>query len=367
MSRADTQARWHSIWAKRGWQAVLLWPLSQVYRALSSGRRWLYTLGILRTERLPVPVIVVGNVVVGGAGKTPTVLALLDHLQARGWTPGVVSRGHGRQGQDTLEVLADTPADAGGDEPTLIRRSSGVPVFVARQRVLAARALLAAHPEVNVLLCDDGLQHLALGRDMAIVVFDDRRTGNGWLLPAGLLREPWPPKLGQGCGPDMVLRQRREGKGEPGPLALPAGVPAFWAQRRLADEAVGPNGERCALTALRGQSLTAVAGIARPEVFFEMLRERGLILNRTVALPDHAGPEHFRDLLSTLEGSLLCTEKDAVKLFACLPDTGEDHAATCWAVPLQLRPEAAFFDALDQRLAALPHARLSSRHGHQIA
>lgn len=367
MSRADAQARWHSIWARRGWQATLLWPLSLLYRALSSGRRWLYTLGILRTERLHVPVIVVGNVVVGGAGKTPTVLALLDHLKAHGWAPGVVSRGHGRQGHETREVLADTPAEEGGDEPTLIRRSGGVPVFVAQRRVQAARALLVAHPEVNVLLCDDGLQHLALGRDIAIAVFDDRRTGNGWLLPAGLLRDPWPPRAGQAYRPDLVLRQRRESAGEPGPLALPDGVPAFWAPRRLADEALGPHGERCALTALQGQPLTAVAGIARPEVFFEMLRERGLTLNRTVALPDHAGPEHFRDLLSTLTGTLLCTEKDAVKLFACLSAPPGTQAPACWAVPLLLRPEAAFFDALDQRLAALPHARLSSAHGHQIA
>lgn len=367
MSRADAQARWHAIWARRGWQAKLLWPLSQVYRALAGGRRWLYTLGVCRTERLPVPVIVVGNVVVGGAGKTPTVLALLEHLKARGWTPGVISRGHGRQGHETREVLADTTADEGGDEPTLIRRSGGVPVFVAQRRVQAARALLQAHPEVNVLLCDDGLQHLALGRDIAIAVFDDRCTGNGWLLPAGLLREPWPPKPGQAYGPDMVLRQRREGTAEPGPLALPDGVPAFRAPRRLADTALGPHGERCTLAALQGQPLTAVAGIARPEIFFEMLRERGLSLHRTVALPDHAGPSHFRELLSTLTGTLLCTEKDAVKLFACLPDSGGTQVSACWAVPLQLQPEAAFFDALDQRLAALPHARLSSDHGHQIA
>ena len=367
MSRSDAPVRWHSIWARRGWQATLLWPLSLVYRALSSGRRWLYSVGILRTERLPVPVIVVGNVVVGGAGKTPTVLALLEHLKARGWTPGVVSRGHGRQGHETREVLVDTPAEEGGAEPTLIRRSSGGPVFVARQRVLAARALLACHPEVNVLLCDDGLQHFALGRDIAIAVFDDRRTGNGWLLPAGLLREPWPPRPGQVHVPDLVLRQQREGTGEPAPLVLPDGVPAFWAPRRLADEALGPHGERCALTALQGQPLTAVAGIARPEVFFEMLRERGLSLNHTVALPDHAGPEHFRSLLSTLTGTVLCTEKDAVKLFACLPAAGAPHALLCWAIPLQLHPDPAFFNALDQRLTALPHARLSSTHGHQTA
>lgn len=368
MGRADAEARWHAIWARRGWRARLLWPLSQVYRLLSVARRWLYDLGALRAERLPVPVIVVGNVVVGGAGKTPTVLAILDHLKAQGWTPGVVSRGHGRRGEDTREVLADTPAELGGDEPCLIRRVAQVPVFVARRRAQAARALLERHPAVNVLICDDGLQHLALARDISVVVFDDRGTGNGWLLPAGMLREPWPPRFAGASGPDMVLRQRRESAADPAPLAMPAGMPTFLAQRRLADEAVGPRGERRALTSLVDRPLVAVAGIARPDVFFDMLRERGLHPDEIVALPDHAGPERYQALLQRRSGGLLlCTEKDAVKLFACLPPNPDSDAPSCWAVPLQLRPEAAFFDALDRRLAGLPHGRLSSKHGHQTA
>ena len=368
MGRADAEARWHAIWARRGWQAHLLWPLSQVYRILSGTRRWLYGMGVLRAERLPVPVIVVGNVVVGGAGKTPTVLAILDHLKAQGWTPGVVSRGHGRRGEATREVLAETPADEGGDEPCLIRRVGQVPVFVARRRAQAARALLERHPAVDVLVCDDGLQHLALARDVAVAVFDDRGTGNGWLLPAGMLREPWPPRSVGAPWPDMVLRQRRESAADPAPLAMPAGMPVFVAQRRLADEAVGPLGERRALSALANRPLLAVAGIARPDVFFDMLRERGLHPDETVALPDHAGPERYLALLQRRSGgTLLCTEKDAVKLFACLSAKPDKDGPSCWAVPLQLRPDAAFFDALDGRLAALPHGRLSSKHGHQTA
>ena len=182
------QARWQGIWRTRGPLAHLLWPVSILYGWLTALRRRLFAAGVLKTVRLPVPVIVVGNVVVGGAGKTPTVLALLQHLQQRGWQPGVVSRGHGRRGTGVLEVHPDTPATDSGDEPALIRRSAGVPVFVAARRSEAGQALLAAHPGVDLIVCDDGLQHLALGRDLSIAVFDDRSTGNGWLLPAGLLQ-----------------------------------------------------------------------------------------------------------------------------------------------------------------------------------
>lgn len=366
MSRADTEARWHAIWAQRGWAARLLWPVSIVYGSLIAVRRWLYDRDVLRAQRLPVPVIVVGNVVVGGAGKTPTVLALLQHLKNQGWTPGVVSRGHGRQGDGVLELDLDTPAEVGGDEPVLIRRSADVPVFVARQRAEAGRALLARHPEVDLVVCDDGLQHLPLERDLTVTVFDDRGVGNGWLLPAGLLREPWPTCASKRKTPVLVLRHRREGAEDGAPLAMPDGVKAFRAQRRLADHAVGPTGQRRSLDDWGSTPLIAVAGIARPGVFFDMLRQRGLNLEHTITLADHAAAADYHAALENLSGTLLCTEKDAVKLFAVLAaELG--RRLECWAVPLELRPEAAFFTALDQHLASLSGARLSSPHGHQTA
>jgi tetraacyldisaccharide 4'-kinase len=344
-------ARWHSIWSGRGWLARLLWPVSLLYSWLFVLRRTLFSLGLLKVERLAVPVVVVGNVVVGGAGKTPTVIALVKHLQRQGWNPGVVSRGYGRRSDAVLPVLNDTAPDDSGDEPALIWRATGVPVWVAARRVDAARALLAAHPSVDVLVCDDGLQHLALGRDLAIAVFDDRGTGNGWQLPAGLLREPWPPHPGNRLRPDLVLHQRPEGLAAP-TAPTPSGLPEFSASRRLADTAVGPQGQRVALQYLRGHALTAVAGIARPEVFFEMLRARGLTLARTVALPDHADSADYAELLQT-PGTLVCTEKDAVKLFAAL---SADQAAV-WAVPLELSPEPAFWTALDSLLPPRPLGR----------
>jgi tetraacyldisaccharide 4'-kinase len=362
MSSADAQARWHGIWARRGPWACLLWPIAQVHAALGALRRLLYATHVLHIEHLPVPVLVVGNVVVGGAGKTPTVLALLQHLATHGWHPGVVSRGHGRRGSGTLEVLPDTPAAQCGDEPALIRRASGFPVFVARQRADAARALLAAHPEVDILICDDGLQHLSLGRDLSIAVFDDRGVGNGWLLPAGLLREPWPAR--HAFAPDLVLRQTRADGAALAPLALPAGVPCFEARRRLAAHAIGPQGLHIVLDDLRREPLGAVAGIARPAVFFEMLRQRGLALGPTLALADHAEAASFDVMLQSPDTTWLCTEKDAVKLF---DRPGVGTQIRIWAVPLELRPDPAFFEAVDRHLARLRPARLSSNHGHQTA
>lgn len=311
-------------------------------------RRGLYASGWLTTQRLPVPVIVVGNVVVGGAGKTPTVIALVQHLQARGWHPGVVSRGHGGTHDSPTQVEADSPPALTGDEPALIHRSTGAPVFVATRRVDAARALLEAYPQTNVLICDDGLQHLALARDVSIVVFDDRGTGNGWLLPAGLLRDRWPPRHGASGSPDFVLRQHR-GDQPPTKVPLPPGVPGFNATRQLSDEVVGPQGERLPIQALQGIPLTAVAGIARPTAFFDMLRARGLMLRSEVALPDHAEPAAYAALLAAGPTTLICTEKDAVKLF----QHGVPPGSAVWSAPLKIDIEPAFFEAIERRLSAL--------------
>lgn len=326
----------------------LLWPVSLLYQLLVAIRRRMYGSGLLKVHRLEVPVVVIGNVVVGGAGKTPCTIALVDHLRERGWHPGVVSRGHGRATSGVAHVLADTPASLAGDEPLLIHRRTGVPVCVAARRVDAAQALLAANPQVDVLVCDDGLQHLALGRQLAIAVFDDRGTGNGWLLPAGMLREPWPPARGAPFLPDLLLQQGREGAPAASGVAT-ADLPMFHASRRLASHAVGPHGETIELSRLKGQPLTAVAGIARPQVFFDMLRDAGLGPVREVALPDHADTSAYAGLLQDTRHPLVCTEKDATKIFPLLP---ADSGLEAWAVPLELKPEPAFFAAIDARLAA---------------
>jgi tetraacyldisaccharide 4'-kinase len=331
------------VWLRRGALARALWPLSLLMAALVSLRRWLYRGGLLRPDSLPVPVIVVGNVVAGGAGKTPVVMALVEHLRAAGLCPGVISRGHGRRRHDVQEVTPQSlPADV-GDEPALIHRRSGAPVFVACRRLAAAQALLRRHPDTDVIISDDGLQHLALARDIEICVFDDRGVGNGWLLPAGPLREPWPRPV------DLVLHTGRQ----------PA-FAGYRSQRALDAQALRRDGSRIPLTELArdGRALLAVAGTAQPQAFFEMLREQGLPLAQTVALTDHADFADWQRLPPD-DWIVLCTEKDALKLWQRQPDA--------LAVPLLFAPEPAFFAALDQRLAQARQARLSSPHGHPIA
>jgi tetraacyldisaccharide 4'-kinase len=333
-------------WHTRGWLACLLWPVAQLHGLLVRLRWALYRRGILRSRRFGVPVIVVGNVVVGGAGKTPLVMALVRHLQARGLRVGVVSRGYGRAGRQSLEVGPNTPVDASGDEPALIQRATGAPVFVADKRTDALSDLLAAYPSTSAVVCDDGLQHYALQRDIEIVVFDDRGAGNGWLLPAGPLREPWPERLRHGI--DLVLHTGQK-----------AAFEGYASRRQLADHALSADGSRLALTSLRHQPLVALAGIANPEAFFGMLRARGLTLQKTIAFADHH--DFKKDDLDALSGrTVLCTEKDAVKLFALPAPPG----LRLLAVPLEFAPEPAFYDALDALLAPLL-CPLPSSHGHQ--
>lgn len=335
-------------WLARGWLACLLWPLSQLYGLIVRLRKALYRRGILRSKRFPVPVVVVGNVIAGGAGKTPLVIALVKHLQTRHVAVGVVSRGYGRSGTGCVEVTATAPLSRTGDEPALIQRMTGAHVFVAGRRTDALRALLAAHPATAVVLCDDGLQHYALQRDIEVAAFDDRGVGNGWLLPAGPLREPWPERKDEGL--DLVLHTGSKPAFE-----------GFTSHRSLADDAWSPAGHHVALAGLRGRPVTALAAIANPQAFFGMLRDIGLTLEATIALPDHHAFSET-DLAGLRGRTVLCTEKDAVKLFALPSAAGMDLLA----VPLVFSPERAFFDAFDALLAPRL-SPLPSTHGHQTA
>jgi len=346
-------------WWRSAWQTRRLWPLlplSWLYGLLLALHRSCWRWGLWRSQRLPVPVLVVGNVIAGGAGKTPVTLALVRHLQARGWQPGIISRGYGRASRDCRPALATSCAREVGDEAVLLAAASGVPVFVARQRAEAGRALLAAYPSTNILVCDDGLQHLALARDIDICVFNEEGLGNGWLLPAGPLREPWPQAV------DFVLYAVPSAEGQVHDTGLQTPLPPsgggaggegahearcaytrgkhFPLTRTLAQDAVDGHGQRVPLAALRQQPLHAVAAIARPQSFFAMLRTQGLTLARAEALPDHhdfSGWQHSSGL------RLVCTEKDAVKLWPNYPDA--------LAVPLQVEIAAEFFVALDEILA----------------
>ena len=308
--------------------AWLLWPVSLLYGLITSLRRGLYALGVFKTNRVRAKVIVVGNVVTGGAGKTPVVMALVMHLQARGWHVGVVSRGYGRSSTDCREVLDNSTADEVGDEPALVKSTCHAPVFVAAKRFEAAGALLEEYPETQIIVCDDGLQHHALHRDLEICVFDDRGIGNGFLLPAGPLREPWPRPT------DLVLHTG---------VQASSVQDAFTARRALASYALRVDSRSMPLSELRGKPLLAVAAIAQPEAFFNMLRDQGLSLAKTVALPDHYNFQHWiRPAVKS--HTLVCTEKDAVKLWRSHPDA--------LAVPLVLTPQPEFLSAVDGAIEA---------------
>ncbi len=346
-------ARLQRSWTQRDWLSLALLDVSYLYRAAVALRRWTYEQGLAEWEKMPVPVIVVGNVVAGGAGKTPVVIEIARDLLARGWQPGVVSRGYGRSvnggSLDVLEVTSSTPVAASGDEPALIKYALdsdvSAPVFVANQRAGAAKALLAAYPQTNVIVCDDGLQHLALPRDVEVCVFDARGVGNGRLLPAGPLREPWPrkPYHSQTCKPPSQWVLHTAGAPAGGNDAR-TGFTAFAIQRRLASYALRADGSQVPLTELQAKPLTALAAIAQPEAFFAMLRELGLNITETIPLSDHYNFDSWSRTIHA-GNTLICTEKDAVKLW--------QHAPGALAMPLQVNIDPAFFTALHEKLSSL--------------
>jgi len=305
----------------------LLLPLTWLYSLLSALNRRL-----AKPVRLPVPVIVVGNLIVGGAGKTPLTLWLAQQLKARGWRPGIISRGYGRSGDGVVLVQADSSPEEAGDEPLLLARRSGVPVYVGRQRAAAGAALLAAHPEVNVVLCDDGLQHYALARDVELVVFDARGAGNGWRLPVGPLREP----LARLATVDAIIGNNLKSRFAASPptfdMALQPG--SFY---RLDDPL-----QTCLADSLRGRGpLHALAGIGNPGRFFQTLESLGLNCE------NHPFPDHHRysaaDLAFARDGILLMTEKDAVK---CAGLT----AGETWVLPVEAELSPALIELILEKL-----------------
>lgn len=317
-------------WLLRRWYGgvapgPVLRSLSSIYGALVRRRQAAFASGARPVQRLPVPVLVIGNLVAGGAGKTPLAIALARALARRGWKPGIASRGHGRRSKAPTWARPDSdPADC-GDEPLLIARQTGLPVAVDADRVAAARRLIEAG--CTLVIADDGLQHLRLGRDLEIEVRDgERGLGNGRLLPAGPLREPASRPVDfrvinggeTGAGEwrmDLRLGDARPlGAGEPRPLGLFAPGPVH-----------------------------AIAGIGNPARFFRALRDAGL------EVLEHAFPDHHAYQAGELEFSppapRLMTEKDAVK---CTGFGLRD----AWAVPAVAELPDAFVDAVDQRLAA---------------
>lgn len=339
---SDFRLALEQAWLKKGLLACVLRPISWIYGLLIWFRRMLYRSAILPTQSLPVPVIVIGNVFVGGVGKTPLVIALVKQLTQKGLKVGVLSRGYGRHREDALSVNALSLAKDVGDEPLLIARSCQVPVFVGKNRFQAGRALLAQNPQVQIIVCDDGLQHLALSHDLALCVFDERGLGNGWLLPAGPLREPWPMHF-SASAPIISLATSHQLPHQP--------QVDFQVPRALATIARKSDGSTQVLSQFSGQKVQALAGIGKPQSFFDMLRAQGIVLTTTKALADHDDLQAVT--IDPSMGDVLCTEKDAVKLWQYFP--------SAWAVPLVTEIPQALMDIILAHIGP----KLSSDYGQQ--
>lgn len=351
------------------WLARALLPLSWLYRAIVGARRFFYRVGWLETRRLPVPVVVIGNLTVGGTGKTPLTIHLAGRLRALGRNPGILTRGYGGQ-SPTWPLMARPDSDPRlvGDEAVLLARRSGCPVAVGPDR-FAAGTLLLREAGCDLLLTDDGLQHQALARDLEIAVVDgERGLGNGRCLPAGPLREP-PSRLagvdlvvlnggdgGAGSGilmrhrPDagvgILMRHRPDTAGGSGMRYRPgAGAGIRMHLRPGAAVNLADPARQRPLAEFRGAPILAIAGIGHPERFFRLLVAQGLT-PATRVYPDHH-PFAASEVATWVDGPVLMTEKDAVK---CAPFAGPDH----WYLPVEAALDPADEAELLERILSIP-------------
>jgi tetraacyldisaccharide 4'-kinase len=312
-------------WYARGPLAWALWPLSVLFLIGVATRRTMYRLRLLPSAHPGIPVIIVGNLVAGGSGKTPLVIWIAEHLKRKGWVPAIVSRGYGgRPGAPRAATIA-SQADDVGDEPIVLARRSGCPVWIGADRVAVIKALRAVHEDVNVIVLDDGLQHYRLRRDVEIAVVDARGFGNGFMLPAGPLREP----RSRLRSVHAVVSHQGQVKG--------------YAMRLVGAEVhrMTNAAERRPLAAFTGQKVHALAGIGDPNRFFLHLVRHG------VKPMPHPFPDHHRFSAEELDfagdAPVLMTEKDAVKLRSAARDNW-------WVLPVTAELEPAFGEWLTRRM-----------------
>jgi tetraacyldisaccharide 4'-kinase len=328
---------------------ALLTPVALGFGALASLRRGLDRRGVLKVQKLPVPVVVIGNVTAGGAGKTPLALALAQALFERGRRPGIVSRGYGGSNVAARAVDPGDDPRIVGDEPLLYARV-GLPVWIGHRRVDVARALLAAHANVDVVIADDGLQHYALDRAVEIVVVDVARGfGNGWLLPAGPLREPASRMRAADAIVRLVPRVAASPQGGDGHATQMWLDPLRWRNLARADAVADPRD-------WTRSSAHAIAGIGNPERFFAQLRSLG------IDAVCHAFPDHHAftpaDLAFPLARAILMTEKDAVKCAAFADER-------FWCLPVRAHIDSALVQLVLARLNGFEAARNARLPGHQ--
>ena len=307
------------IWYGKHPLSIVLAPLGWCYQLLMILRRLLYQSSILATKRLNIPVIVVGNIVAGGTGKTPLVIWLVAYLKEKGFQPGIVSRGYkSKIKQWPQQVRKDSNVDLFGDEPVLLARRANCPVAIAPNRYIAAEALIE-NEQVDIIICDDGLQHYALQRDIEIVVIDGiRRHGNGRCFPAGPLREP----VSRLKNVDMIVCNNGAVQGEFEMEYVPQQLCSVLDENKRRD-----------IDHFCNQAIHAIAGVGNPARFFSSLRGKGI---RTI---EHEFPDHHQfkaeDIFFDDGFPVVMTEKDAVK---CTEFASEIH----WLLPINVKMTKAF-------------------------
>jgi tetraacyldisaccharide 4'-kinase len=327
------------FWERRGPTSLLLWPLSYLYGWILRARKLLSDLDLNKAAPAPVPIVIVGNIRVGGTGKTPIVIALAEQLKEKGWNPGIISRGYGSSTQiSPMQISSDTDPSIAGDEPVLIakRTHNQFPIWVFPKRQASIKALLKASPDVNVIISDDGLQHTSLvrwparegGRDIEFVVRDRRGEGNRFLLPAGPLREPASRERDASLLTDIPRNSKN-------------GISEEYFQGRRSFHLVSQLGipyqlsnssHRQSFAQITEQflpkNIVMIAGLGNPKRFFDDLAKQG-VTGKQMPLPDHFAytPEFFKNIKANC---ILITEKDAVKCVGI-------HDERIWVVPLSLR------------------------------
>ena len=327
-------------WLQRQWDCLNFWhifllPFSLFFLIISALRRITYGFGLCKVIGLPVPVVVVGNISIGGTGKTPLILWLAEFLTEQGYRPGIISRGYASRAKQPQSVSSATDPMLVGDEAVLLAQRLKCPIWVGEDRVAVARALLTSRPDCNVILSDDGLQHYRLGRDVEVAVVDGvRRFGNGFVLPAGPLREP---KQRLQCVDAVVVNGGVVAENEYSML-LQGRI-----FRNVRDAEVAADADD-----FSDQNCHAVAGIGYPPRFFNHLR--GLGLN----LVEHAFADHHaftpQDLQFNDDAVILMTEKDAVKCRAfALPN--------CWYLSVDAKLDTAFGEKILERLRETKNGR----------
>jgi tetraacyldisaccharide 4'-kinase len=276
---------------------LFLLPLSAIYLLISFARKYLYRFNLLKSFKIQVPVIVIGNITSGGTGKTPLVIHLANELKKNGYHPGIISRGYGSKRNGVSEVNKKSDMESIGDEPILIHKHTHLPVFVAKDRVLAAKALIKKYKKIDVILSDDGMQHYRLKRDIEILVIDGtRRFGNGYLLPAGPLREP---KRKVKSVDAIVCNEKKVIDGS----YLMKYKSYFLINLKTK--------KKIPLNKVRLNNLHAVAGIGNPDRFFNYLKALGFVFDSS-SYKDHYGFTK-KDFKTMSDKNIIMTEKDAVK------------------------------------------------------